>query len=166
MSDTDPRERFAELRKIAKAQGSDLDLHITVGGVRITELYRVKPFANQADTLDGQLDQMETMLGDPRHAAAARATRLMQETEGLGTAIAKLIEDRRAEYEVAIRAFRSITTDPPVSDDQQAYLAGAVTIAKVPAMFEVLLDIADESLKKKAEASKATEAPPEEPADE
>lgn len=143
--------KYAELRALAKEQGSELDLSITVGGIRINERYLVTPFAEQHETLEAQLDQMEGMLRDPRHEAAAKATRRMVETEGLAKAIGELVKTRQDEYGVAIKAFRRITTDDTAAvDSEQEFLTSAATIARDPDAFDVLLAILDERQKPKA----------------
>lgn len=148
----DFEERYAALRATAKEQGSEISLAVTVGGIRIDELYLVTPFAKQFETLDEQLNQMAEVLADPRHAAAAKATRLMVETEGLAKATIELAKTRQEEYKVAVEAFRSITVkDTEAVDRQQRFLTSAASVARYPDLFDVMLDELDKRKEKREE---------------
>lgn len=146
-ADSGPEAMFARLRKIAEDQHSELSIMLTVGGIRIDQLYKVRHLTDEPETLEGQLARMEELLADPRTAAASKAARLMVETEALGTVVVDLIKARTEEYRVALEAFRSISTDAPVSDERQKEVAAFVSIARDPSMLEVLIDIAERSLR-------------------
>lgn len=146
MSDSDLENRFAALRAVAKDLGSDLDIHLTIGGVQVDELYRLSIVPDEPDTLEGRLTTMARLLDDPRTAAASQASRLMTEVEGLGKTLDDLIKTRQEEYRVAIRAFQSISTKPPLDKAENELAVALVSLARDKSAFQMLIDIAEAEL--------------------
>lgn len=112
-------ERFARLKALADSiEGSELDLCVTVSGVRVDQLYTIHPMQDGAEDLAGQLDEVEAMLNDDRFRALAEATDRMVRAEDTAKLINTLVAVRTDEFRVAKAALRQVVDDKPEKHDQ------------------------------------------------
>lgn len=99
-------ERFAALRAQAAEQGSEISLSLTVGGVRIKEIYQIWKTLPDDASLEDQITQSEQMLSDVRVRAATEATKRMIESENIADMAIEIVRRRQAEYAIAVKALR------------------------------------------------------------
>ena len=124
--------RFEELRRMAEAIGCDLNVTLTVGGIRLDEVYRVYEMDDE-DSLVGQLDKIQQALGDDRTKAIAEATERMVTIEGVASLVNTAVQVRQREYRIASEAFRAGFHKghrPEDTDKGQEVIANIATIER------------------------------------
>lgn len=120
MSDDNPKatptlgleQRWTEIRQAAEAIGSDVRLTIVVGGIDMSDKFRITDERDEPTTLGDSLDRLEERIADPRILALTQATKRMRLAEGIQQTATQLTLRRQREYAALIDAYHlQVETD-------------------------------------------------------
>lgn len=138
-------ERFETLRAAAKEIGCDLSVTLTIGGVRLDELYRIFEAADEnPETLAGHLDTIERMVADARVIAAADATKRLLRAEEIEKLVRAMVDARSAEYRVALDSLHAgfkRGSRPEDNDITSTMIDGLVAMERGRPLGEALADL-------------------------
>jgi len=148
-------ERYAALKTRLKDEfHTDLDLAITIGGVRLDALYRLR-FLDHEETLEGQLNTLDRIIELPSFAATAHAEAHVQEVEQMAKDVEWLMTARMGDLDVA-RAQFLLDSDPDLSEKHRDTIQAAIaTLIK-----QAKDDLEEDREKTKAEGESEGESTP------
>lgn len=149
-------ERFVALKAAAEAIGCDVDVSLTIGGVKVESIYSIHRDTDDDGTLETQIALLERSVQDDRVIGVADAITRLRNIEGLEELVKGMVQIRSVEYNDAVNAFRQTVDKKPSATDETQRNLGAFAIMEgsnpQKAELQALLKRADAEPKAKKKA--------------